>query len=182
MIRTIAAAAGVVSLLAGCASIVSGSSQSLTVNTRFNEQDVSGAKCWLKNNKGSWALTSPGSAVVNRSFEDLSVRCEKDGVEPGMATFKSSTKAMAFGNILFGGIIGAGVDISTGAAYDYPNVLTVEMGKTIVVAPAAASAPAGASAPAAGASATTAAPVAAPAASDASTATASPATPVASTK
>lgn len=180
MIRTIAVAAGVISLLAGCASIVSGSSQSLTVNTKLNDQDVSGAKCWLKNNKGSWALTSPGSAVVNRSFEDLSVRCEKDGVEPGVATFKSSTKAMAFGNILFGGIIGAGVDMSTGAAYDYPNVLTVEMGKTIVVAPAAASAPAGASAPEAGASATAAAaPAAAPAASAASAAST---TPVASTK
>jgi hypothetical protein len=35
---------------------------------------------------------------------------------------------MAFGNILFGGFIGAGVDVATGAAYDYPNLLTVDLG------------------------------------------------------
>jgi hypothetical protein len=34
---------------------------------------------------------------------------------------------MAFGNILFGGLIGVGVDMSTGAAYDYPALITVPM-------------------------------------------------------
>ena len=34
---------------------------------------------------------------------------------------------MAFGNILFGGVIGAGVDIATGAAYDYPELIVVEV-------------------------------------------------------
>jgi len=37
---------------------------------------------------------------------------------------------MAFGNIIAGGIIGAGIDMSTGAAYDYPSLITVEMGVT----------------------------------------------------
>jgi hypothetical protein len=37
---------------------------------------------------------------------------------------------MAFGNILFGGFIGAGVDMSTGAAYDYPDLIHVAMGET----------------------------------------------------
>ena len=58
---------------------------------------------------------------------------------------KSSTKGMAFGNILLGGFIGAGVDMSTGAAYDYPDILVVDMGKTgtMPIKPAdAASAPA----------------------------------------
>ena len=48
----------------------------------------------------------------------------------GIAAVKSGTKAMAFGNILFGGIIGAAVDTSTGAAYDYPDLITIVMGKT----------------------------------------------------
>lgn len=68
----------------------------------------------------------------------MAVRCEKDGVAPGLLTAKSSTKGMAFGNILFGGIIGAGVDISTGAAYDYPSLFSIEMGETITIAPPAA--------------------------------------------
>lgn len=116
--------------LSGCASIVSGTNQSVSVDVRSQTAAVQGANCKLSNNKGTWFVTAPGSTVVNRSFEDLSVRCEKELHEPGMVTAKSSTKGMAFGNILFGGFIGAGVDMSTGAAYDYPNLITVVMGKS----------------------------------------------------
>ena len=42
---------------------------------------------------------------------------------------------MAFGNILLGGVIGAGVDIGTGAAYDSPSLITVQMGESGTVAP-----------------------------------------------
>lgn len=55
-----------------------------------------------------------------------------------MASVKSSTKAMAFGNIIFGGVIGAGVDVATGAAYDYPTMITVLMGDRITIEPPAA--------------------------------------------
>src|SRR6478609_7378453 len=34
---------------------------------------------------------------------------------------------MAFGNILFGGVIGVGVDVATGAAYDYPDVISIPL-------------------------------------------------------
>ena len=54
---------------------------------------------------------------------------------PGMSMVKSFTKGMAFGNILFGGIIGAGVDISTGAAFDYPSLISVQMGQSLIIAP-----------------------------------------------
>jgi hypothetical protein len=47
---------------------------------------------------------------------------------------------MAFGNILLGGVIGAAVDVGTGAAYDYPSLITVLMGKTTTVTPPAAAA------------------------------------------
>ncbi len=36
---------------------------------------------------------------------------------------------MVAGNLLFGGFIGGGVDAADGAAYDYPNNLTVRMNK-----------------------------------------------------
>lgn len=115
--------------LAGCASIVSGTNQSVSVETHAADgAPLVGANCKLMNNKGTWYVTSPGSAVVNRSFEDLSILCEKDKHPSGWASVKSSTKPMAFGNILFGGVIGAGVDIGTGAAYDYPALIKVKMG------------------------------------------------------
>lgn len=118
----------------GCASIVSGHNQSVSVETRSKQgQAVTNANCKLSNNKGTWFVTSPGSVTVSRSFEDLLINCEKDSQEPGLASVKSSTKAMAFGNIIFGGVIGAGIDIATGAAYDYPTMITVLMGEKVGV-------------------------------------------------
>ncbi len=130
--------AGILSISAltsGCASIVSGTSQSVSVETRKMGAQVIGANCKLTNDKGTWFVTSPGSVVVNRSYNELAVRCEKEGLDPGLVTAKSFTKGMAFGNILFGGVIGAGVDMSTGAAYDYPALFAVEMGETKFLAP-----------------------------------------------
>lgn len=117
-------------LSTGCASIVGGSNQSLSVETRSNMQAVAGASCKLTNDKGQWFVTTPGSVVVHRAYGDLNILCQKDGMQPGVMTVKSNTKGLMAGNILFGGFIGAGVDAATGAAYDYPALITVEMGKT----------------------------------------------------
>lgn len=118
----------------GCASIVSGHNQSISVETRSPQgQAVMSANCRLSNNKGTWFVTSPGSVSVRRSYEDMLINCEKENQEPGLASVKSSTKAMAFGNIIFGGVIGAGVDVATGAAYDYPTMITVLMGDKVTV-------------------------------------------------
>jgi hypothetical protein len=118
----------------GCASIVGGTNQPVSVETRSsNGAALTGANCKLSNNKGTWFVTTPGSTTVNRSYEPLNVRCEKDGTEPGQAVVNSSTKGMAFGNILFGGPIGAGVDMASGAAYDYPSLITVMMGSNITI-------------------------------------------------
>src|SRR5690349_11938271 len=104
--RVVAVAAA--TQIVGCASIVNGQNQSVSVETRSTTGQVAGASCKLSNDKGVWYVTSPGSTTVHRSYEDLAVKCEKDGLEPGLLSVKSGTKAMAFGNILFGGVIGAG--------------------------------------------------------------------------
>jgi hypothetical protein len=111
------------SIMSGCASIVSGTNQSITVDT----PGCGGASCKLTNDKGNWAVTTPGSVVVNRAYGALTILCTKDGFPSGTTTVASSTKPMAFGNIIFGGVIGAGVDVTTGAAYDYPNSILVPM-------------------------------------------------------
>ncbi len=140
---TLAVLAGACLLTGGCASIVSGQNQSISVTSRDPAKgvDVAGAKCSLVNDKGTWYATTPGTVTVRRSFNELAVNCSADGVAPGIAMVKSSTKAMAFGNILFGGFIGAGVDMSTGAAYDYPEIIIVTMGQSGVVGTPVAEAP-----------------------------------------
>lgn len=131
-IKGICLAAGVATLTSGCASIVSGHNQSLSVQTRSKAgAEVAGANCKLSNDKGVWFLTTPGTTTVHRSMRDITLLCEKEGFEAGLLSSKSSTKPMAFGNILFGGVIGAGVDIATGAAYDYPELIVVEMGPVL---------------------------------------------------
>lgn len=109
----------------GCASIVGGVNQSVSVQTRDAEGPVAGATCKLENKEGTWFVTTPGSATVHRAYGDLAVSCDKETYETGIAAAKSSTKALAAGNILFGGVIGAGVDAATGAAFDYPELITV---------------------------------------------------------
>jgi len=116
-------------LATGCASIVTGSEQPISVNTKIKANKVAGASCELKNDEGVWYVTSPGSVTVHRSYDDMHVVCEKDGYDPGVATVKSHTKGMMAGNILFGGIIGAAVDAGTGAGYDYPALITVQLGE-----------------------------------------------------
>ena len=117
-----------VTAFSGCASIVTGSNQSLSVEAAApNGDNVVGANCKLVNDKGNWFINTPGTVTVQRSYNDLNVSCTKDGHGPGITAVKSSTKAMAAGNILFGGPIGAGVDAATGAAFDYPSLIKVLM-------------------------------------------------------
>lgn len=110
-------------VLPGCASIVTGQNQSVTVEA----PDCEGASCKLSNDKGTWIVRAPGSVTVTRAYGDLTVVCTKEGFGASTSTVSSSTKAMAAGNIIFGGVIGAGVDIATGAAYDYPTLITIPL-------------------------------------------------------
>jgi hypothetical protein len=117
------------SSLTGCASIVSGTSQVISVETLHSSGNVAGATCKLQNDKGVYYVTTPGTVTVHRAYGDMNVKCEKPGFEAGLANVKSSTKGMMAGNILFGGVIGAGVDAASGAAYDYPALFQVMMGQ-----------------------------------------------------
>ena len=109
--------------LVGCASIVSGSSKTMTVNTGEDR----GAICTLRNERGTWT-TSPksSSATVLRSTSDMTIECEKDG-KTGCRTVTSSLEGWFLGNLLFGGIIGAPIDLGTGAAFDYPDTVDVKL-------------------------------------------------------
>ena len=124
----------VVANATGCASIVTGQNQPLSVETRSEKgESVSGANCRLVNDKGTWFILTPGTVTVNRSYNDINVTCSKDGHQSGIVTAKSSTKAMAAGNLIFGGVIGAAIDAGTGAAYDYPSLIQVIMGKSVIL-------------------------------------------------
>jgi hypothetical protein len=116
--------------LTGCASITGSTSQNISVQTKEpTGVEVVGANCELTNSKGKWFVITPGTVGISRSNDNMQLLCRKDGYEPGRNGIVSDTKGMMFGNILFGGGIGAIVDHTSGAAYEYPSVFQVIMTK-----------------------------------------------------
>jgi len=111
-------------LASGCASITTGQNQVVSVDT----PNCPAATCELTNKDGVYHVAAtPGTAFVNRACGKLTLTCRKEGYEDQSIQVSSSIKAMAWGNIIFGGIIGAAVDGVTGAACDYPSVIPVPM-------------------------------------------------------
>lgn len=124
--------------LSGCASITGTTNQSVSIQTfQDSGAEVPGAVCELNNNKGKWYITTPGSTMITRSNDDMQVICKKAGQESGQAAVVSAIKGSMFGNILFGGGIGAIIDHNSGAAYEYPAFFRVVMGKTVRIEPEA---------------------------------------------
>lgn len=111
--------------------MISGTNQSLSVSTTA----CPGAKCHLKNSKGIWYVTTPGSVTVHRAYGDMTVTCSKEGFPDTTAQISSSTKLATGANIAWGVFmpVGAGVDAATGAAYDYPAEIVVIMDCTTSV-------------------------------------------------
>ena len=110
--------------LYGCASIVGSSTQPISVTTVCEGKIITNIACSLANDKGQWTLTTPGSAQVHKSYENLNITCKKEASE-GSAAFISKSNTGAWGNILLGGVIGYAVDSGGGAGFDYPSAVTI---------------------------------------------------------
>ena len=111
--------------LGACSTIVSGTQQSVFVDT----PKVDGASCKLTDSKtGTWYLpTTPGSVSVLKGDGPMNVVCNKDGYETGMTSVDESIAGATFGNIILGGGIGFLVDAASGAAQKYPDKIVVWM-------------------------------------------------------
>jgi len=114
--------AGVIPL-AACATVVSGTSRTLFVET----PRVTGATCRLSDSeRGTWYLPStPGSVTVRKGEGPLHVVCEKDGYETTIVSVDEEFAPATLGNIVPGGGIGIFVDAAFGAAQRYPDKVVV---------------------------------------------------------
>lgn len=120
-------------ILTGCATITKDANQSVRVETYSKTNEVvKDVKCVGKNERGEFAADSTGVMRPHRSGENLMVTCGKDGSEPGIATLISRANGGMFGNILFGGGIGAIIDHNKGTAYSYPDWVRVIMGDDLL--------------------------------------------------
>lgn len=116
----------------GCSTITQESTQVLSLTATHDGKPVD-AECALVNDKGTWNAKSPSNVTVRKSNEDLNVTCKKDGVPDGLLKAISRAAGSMFGNIIFGGGIGAIIDHNKGTGYDYPAQLPVKMGESVVV-------------------------------------------------
>lgn len=114
--------------LSACATIVEGSTDTISLSTT----PPTNATCSLVNQRGSYSTytgAGPSPVTVSKSRTDLNVTCidPRSGAQ-GQSTVVSDVEPWAFGNIILGGLIGLGIDWSTGAAYNYPESATIPMG------------------------------------------------------
>jgi hypothetical protein len=109
---------------AGCASIITGTSQQIAIATM-----PSGAKCVVSREGQAMAMVepTPGMATVRKDKHDILVTCDKEGYQTATQYLHSGIEAGAFGNIIAGGLIGWGVDSATGADNKYPETTTLVM-------------------------------------------------------
>ena len=106
-------------LTSGCASLVGDETQPISMDT----PKCPGASCRLTNSHGTYFVKStPETVVVHKDFDDLMVTCEKNG-KSANSVHKSSANGATYANIILGGGIGALVDGSSGAGYDYQGYL-----------------------------------------------------------
>jgi hypothetical protein len=111
--------------LTGCATIVSGTQQSMFVDT----PEMTGAQCKLNDSKnGTWYLQStPGSVTVAKGNGPMNVVCSKAGYEAVSVSVDEDFAGATLGNVILGGGIGVFVDAASGAAQKYPDKVIVWM-------------------------------------------------------
>ncbi|MEZ5534760.1 MAG: hypothetical protein R3F02_03980 [Thiolinea sp.] len=120
--------------LSGCSTLTKEGLQPVSVSSKSTDgQPVNGAHCMMQNDKGSGEITTPTTVKLKRSDQDLIVNCTKPGYPDGKLRAISRASSSLYGNAIFGGVIGAAIDHSSGKAYDYPNRLEVTMGDSIIV-------------------------------------------------
>jgi hypothetical protein len=108
----------------GCASIIEGTSQEISINT-----NPAGADCALKRQDQVIARVNPtpGATTIKKTKYDITVYCDKNGFQQATYLNHSGAAAATFGNIVLGGGIGWAIDSAAGAdnKYDSPVNITL---------------------------------------------------------
>ena len=115
----------------GCASIIKGTSQTVSINSNVEGADV------IVN--GERVGTTPFTGPIKRK-SGTTVTVRKTGYQTKTVTMTTEIEAIFWGNIISGGVIGSTTDLTTGAMYYYaPATLEIDLNASAESAPAAKS-------------------------------------------
>jgi hypothetical protein len=122
--------------LSGCASVIDGTSQSMSVAT-----NPEGAECRLMRNGELLArITTPQTVNIKKTKHDINIECEMEGFHKSTEHVNSEIQDATWGNIILGGGIGWAVDSASGADNKYKEHVTITMVPLGQVAPVVAKA------------------------------------------
>jgi L-aminopeptidase/D-esterase-like protein len=123
--RAIAALCGGISiLLSGCSTIVKGTEQQVSIAT----PGVPSAMCTLTSPAvGTRTVQTPGTLILPKSRHNVAVACVAQCYSDGVGMLASEVEIMTVGNILFGGVIGLGIDAASGAMNKYQPGIEIAM-------------------------------------------------------
>jgi hypothetical protein len=76
---------------------------------------------------GTRTVQTPGNIVLPKSRHNVAINCVKQCYSEGVGILASSTEIMTAGNIVFGGLVGVGVDAASGAMNKYEPGVDIMM-------------------------------------------------------
>ncbi len=106
-------------MMNGCATVISGSQDSVEINTM-----PTSAICDIKGEQYMNKIQTPTELDIPRSAGHLSVTCENDAGMQGAATLNSEFNEIFLGNILLLPVIyiAGFIDLISGAAFEYEDL------------------------------------------------------------
>ena len=122
-LRLLPVAGSLLPLLAGCATVVDGFTQPITLAT-----EPQGALCELdRAGQVLGRVVTPGSLTVQRGRNDIVVTCRRPGSQVVQLTLASTFTGTTVGNAFSWGPLGVVVDGVNGADYRYRDSLLFSM-------------------------------------------------------
>jgi len=122
-IATAVAVLGLAGLLPGCATVTSGTTQALNIDSEPQAADCT----LLREGVTLGTVTTPAPLTIKRHASTIQVVCRKAGYEDTRIVMNSRFESASAGNFVLGGIIGVMVDSSTGADRRYESNVLVRL-------------------------------------------------------
>jgi hypothetical protein len=120
----VAVVLAITALLSGCASLLEEDTQEVNVRFMCAEKHLV-ATCDLKNDKGRWRLSTPGKATVINDTSLLEISCKASFIPSFSVSVMPTPSIGMLGNLLFGGVVGAAVDIYNNSGMKYPENIDI---------------------------------------------------------